>query len=308
VTHLRDSVSVVIPAFDSERTIERALASVCAQTVQADEIIVVDDGSRIPVESVLRHRDPRVRIVRQENAGAAAARNTGIREARGAWIAFLDADDEWLPTRLEAQKRALARHPDLGFLWGFYFVHVVDTAERTMTRPPCAPGKRLVLCPEQAFRVAYRVQTSTVLARRSHLLETPFDTSLRTAEDRDAWIRLFLKAPALCVDAPVAIHHEYRSSLSNTDLDCDARNMLEVIARYRTLLGPEPTRRREADVYRRWAAALVAAGRAPSAIGPAWQYLRREPASANAWYVALRTAIGLGEPRTLRRAVAMRGK
>lgn len=306
--NLRDSISVVIPAFNSEQTIERAVASVRAQTTSASEIIVVDDGSRIPVESVLRDRDAGLRIVRQANAGAAAARNTGIREARGEWIAFLDADDEWLPSRLEAQMSALAQHPDLGFLWGFYFVHVVETGERTMTRPPCAPGKRLVLCPEEAFRVAYRVQTSTVLARRKLLQEAPFDTSLRTAEDRDAWIRLFLKAPAFCVDAPIAIHHEHLSSLSNSDLDCDARNMLAVIARYRTLLGEEPTRRREADVYRRWAAALVAAGRAPSAIGPAWQYLRREPGSANAWYVALRTAIGLGEPRTLRRAVAMRGK
>ena len=308
MANLRDSISVVIPAFNSERTIERAIASACAQSSPADVIIVVDDGSRVPVESVLRHRDPRVRVVRQGNAGAAAARNTGIREARSEWIAFLDADDEWLPSRLEEQRKAIARHRDLGFVWGFFYVRDAETGASTLARPRCAPGKRLILSPDEIFRVAYRVQTSAVLARRSLLLDVRFDPSLKTAEDRDVWIRLLLRAPAYCVDVPIAIHYELRGSLSNSDFDGDARNMLDVIARYRTLLGEKQTRRREADVYRRWAGVLLAAGRAPSAIGPALQYLRREPASPSAWYVALRTAIALGQPSTLRRAVAMRGK
>lgn len=300
-------VSVVIPAFNAERTIERALASVEAQTVAPKEIIVVDDGSRVPVASVLRNPSSRVRVVRQANAGAAAARNAGIREASGAWIAFLDADDVWLPNRLDVQLRAIERHPDLGFVWGFYYVHLVETGAETLTRSRCQPNARVVLSPEEAFRVAYRVQTSTVLARRRLLLETPFDASLRTAEDRDVWIRLFLRAPALCVGTPIAIHNEHESSLSNADIDCDARNMLRVIARYERLLGPKQARLREADVYRRWAGVLLAHGRASAAMRPAWQYLRREPRSLNAWYVAFRTAFALGVPRASRRAVATRG-
>ena len=307
MARVSDDVSVVIPAFNAERTLERALASVRAQTVAPTEVIVVDDGSRVPVASVLRNPGPRVRILRQANAGAAAARNAGIREARGAWIAFLDADDVWLPNRLEAQLRAIERHPDLGFVWGFYYVHSVETGEETLTRSRCAPDMRVVLSPEEAFRVAYRIQTSSVLARRRLLLETPFDASLQTAEDRDVWIRLLLRVPALCVGEPVAIHNEHKSSLSNADIDSDARNMLRVIARYERLLGPNQTRLREADVYRRWAGVLLAKGRASAAIRPALQYLRREPASPNAWYVALRTAFALGVSRPVWRAVATKG-
>nr|WP_279342387.1 glycosyltransferase family 2 protein [Geotalea sp. SG265] len=102
-------ISVVIPAFNRADTIEYCLSSVVNQTVPPCEIIVVDDCSLDhTVEVVKKFQDPRVRCIIQDvNSGAQAARNRGIRESIGEWVAFLDSDDEWLPSKIEKQVAAL---------------------------------------------------------------------------------------------------------------------------------------------------------------------------------------------------------
>ena len=100
-------ISVVIPAYNAAAWIRRAVNSVLSQTRPADEIIVVDDGSTDGTGDIVRMYDGRVRLLQQANAGAAAARNTGILAATGDWIAFLDADDEWLPQKLQRQTEYL---------------------------------------------------------------------------------------------------------------------------------------------------------------------------------------------------------
>ncbi len=107
-------ITVVIPAYNAAKTIERALASVLAQTAPAQEVIVVDDGSTDATAHLAQARG--VRVITQTNAGTGGARNAGIRAATGAWIALLDADDEWMPTKLEAQWDALAHRPEVGIV------------------------------------------------------------------------------------------------------------------------------------------------------------------------------------------------
>ncbi len=98
------SVSVIIPAYNRQRLIVRAIQSVMEQTVPVAEVIVVDDGSTDDTVRVVRGTFPSVRIVQLEkNSGAQAARAAGIREAAGDWIAFHDSDDEWLPEKIEWQ-------------------------------------------------------------------------------------------------------------------------------------------------------------------------------------------------------------
>lgn len=116
-------VSVVIPAYDAQPFIAAAVASACAQTHRALEVLVVDDGSRdrtAAIVEALAARDPRVRLLRRPHRGVAAARNRAIEEARGEYIAPLDADDIWLPAKIERQLRALERAPaGTGLVYGW---------------------------------------------------------------------------------------------------------------------------------------------------------------------------------------------
>ena len=108
-------ISVIIPSFNSATVLPDAIASVIAQTRPADEIIVVDDGSTDATAAVCGTLRRRIRYIRQENARASAARNRGVAESTGEWLAFLDADDEWLPDKLEKQMSALSADPEAAF-------------------------------------------------------------------------------------------------------------------------------------------------------------------------------------------------
>ena len=111
-------VSVIIPVFNGERTIARAIESVLAQRYDgAIEIVVVNDGSTDATASVLERYGSRLRAVTQENRGLAAARNAGVRASSGELIAFLDADDEWFAEKLETVVGALARQPHLAMVY-----------------------------------------------------------------------------------------------------------------------------------------------------------------------------------------------
>jgi len=109
----RPLITVLIPAFNAASTIERALDSVLAQTYDDYEIIVVDDGSRDATSEIVAGYDnDRIRLLRlASNQGASSAVNEGLAAARGELVAFLDADDEWLPTKLAKQVEALSRNP-----------------------------------------------------------------------------------------------------------------------------------------------------------------------------------------------------
>lgn len=110
------SVAVVIPTYNYGRFISRAVESVLSQTLPAAEIVVVDDGSTDNTRAVLENFKDKVRYVRQENQGVCAARNTGARQSSAAFIAFADADDIWLPTKLEKQIAQFAADEEIGLV------------------------------------------------------------------------------------------------------------------------------------------------------------------------------------------------
>ena len=114
-------ISVVIPLYNKEKQIERTLRSVFAQTYTDFEIIVVNDGSTDRSAAVVESlNDPRIRLVTQKNAGVSAARNRGIREARGEYIALLDGDDEWKPEFLETMTALTEKYPQCEVFAGNY--------------------------------------------------------------------------------------------------------------------------------------------------------------------------------------------
>ena len=110
------TVSVVIPAYNQAKFVGQAIDSVLAQTLPPLEVIVVDDGSSDTTAAVLRNYATHIRVLRQENQGVSAARNNGARIATGEFLAFLDADDLWLPEKLQRQVERFVKEPDLGIV------------------------------------------------------------------------------------------------------------------------------------------------------------------------------------------------
>jgi len=124
------SVSVIVPCHNDAEYLAESIPSILEQRYPGDlEVLIVDDGSRPPASTLYSPLDPRVRFIRQEGAGAAAARNTGISDARGNYIAFLDCDDRMLPGRLERQVALLERCPEAGLAGGDITRRDLDGAE-----------------------------------------------------------------------------------------------------------------------------------------------------------------------------------
>jgi glycosyltransferase involved in cell wall biosynthesis len=282
------SVSVVIPAYNAARTINRAVESALGQTRQPAEVLVVDDGSPdgASLAAALARYGDRVTLSRKPNGGAASARNHGIDRARGSVIGFLDADDYWEPDKLARQLDLLDRHPAVGLTAGRWYTEVpgeprtppTDLTGDTFDRAWAPAGP-------DAFRVACQVSTPTVLVRRGVLGRHRFPTDLVTAEDRDLWCRLVAAAPVYLSSAPLATVVLEPGSLSRSNVDGDYGNMLRVIRRHAGLLGPRHVRAWEAGTYRLWAGQHLSDGRPAAALRPAVERLRRRPLSAEGWYV-----------------------
>ncbi|MDP2833081.1 MAG: glycosyltransferase family A protein [Pseudomonadota bacterium] len=206
MTRMPDSplVSVVIPTWNSAATLPRAIDSVLAQTWARREIIVVDDGGTDASLALLADYGERVRVVSQTNGGPASARNRGLREARGQYVAFLDADDHWLPEKLERQVALLDAQPEIGFC--STATAVVDMQGQPVCDWPCRAGDAALLETLFMHSAAVSGSTSGVLARRELLLAAGgFDERLRGFEDPDLWIRLAAGAGYACIPQALTV-------------------------------------------------------------------------------------------------------
>jgi glycosyltransferase involved in cell wall biosynthesis len=183
-------LSVVIPVRDGARYLRAAVDSVRAQTVRELELIVVDDGSEDATPELIRALDPPVRGVRQEPAGVAAALNRGVELARGDLIAFLDADDLWVPRKTEVQLAALAADPALHMVFG----HV-----RQFPSPELTASERAAIA--RSPEPMPGLSKGTMLIRREALARVgPFATEWRVGDFVDWHARateLGLKAAML---------------------------------------------------------------------------------------------------------------
>jgi glycosyltransferase involved in cell wall biosynthesis len=198
-------VSVVIPTYNLARLLPEAVESVRAQSWPDLEIIVVDDGSTDETPQLLERlsREGGARCFRQENAGAAAARNRGIREARKSWIAFLDADDFWLAGKLAAQFEALESRPSAAFSYTDVVLRGEGGAEAALE---CGTTDRPLL---PQLLAGNMFATPTVVARRDCFERVGlFDARLRTGEDWDMWMRLAAHFECVRVARPLTTVRE----------------------------------------------------------------------------------------------------
>jgi glycosyltransferase involved in cell wall biosynthesis len=205
-------ISVIIPAYNAAAYIERALQSVLNQTRAAEEIIVINDGSTDATSEILKQYKGKIRIIEQVNAGVSAARNTGIRAASGDWIAFLDADDEWLPEKLTKQCQFHQAHPEIKWSSANYYrCHCSKNHRRTedLSNTPQGIAKDTFDDYLQAFEALAKGHTDTMFIQKETLLQTGlFYEPQKTIEDDDLWFRLgYLNLRFGFIREPLAVYH-----------------------------------------------------------------------------------------------------
>lgn len=232
ITHSRDEVetglvsndihiSAVIPAYNASRYIAMAIDSVLDQTHKVDEIIVVDDGSTDNTPDIVAGYEARgVRYVRQHNQGSACARNAGVALASGKYIAFLDADDFWLPNKINLQLEIFRQSPDLALVSGDQIFWDQDRAfekvrEFSKRKWDGDSKKRIIF--ENIVG-----NPSMVMAKRSALQQAGlFDPEIKFGDDWDMWIRVSEIGEIGFVREPIAVYRWHKNSISqNHQKEC----------------------------------------------------------------------------------------
>ncbi|GMV97251.1 MAG: glycosyltransferase family 2 protein [Phycisphaerae bacterium] len=252
-------ISVIIPAYNAARWLGRALDSVVAQTLRPREVIVVDDGSTDETAAVAARYAPVVTCIRQTNGHVSAARNRGAAEATGEWLAFLDADDEWFPDKLERQAAILRRHPDLAWCCCNCVVLRSGRNSARIIPPTVERGLR------REARVSFfeaaagglSLQTSGFVLHRGLFEEAGgFDIGLKRQEDRDLWWRIAFRHAHVGYDARPLYRYYADTAGSLGKVGQDRTDVIENICKHARSVqtyGPAVA----AD-FRRYARPLVA--------------------------------------------------
>lgn len=229
----KELISVIIPVYNNEKFIKTAIASVFNQTYKKTEIIVVDDGSTDGTRDIVESLKGKVKVVSQDNQGAAAARNLGAGLAQGYWIAFLDSDDTWLPEKLERQISETGKrdwsYTDTQFMGG------ANNGLRDSQFTKKYEGNVLRKLVQGNF-----ISTSTVMIKSSVFKEFGgFDVSLRSIQDWELWTRISEKHEITYIDEPL-VHYRVHSASISRNTRKTLPNHLRVIDTIFSRAGSDP--------------------------------------------------------------------
>jgi glycosyltransferase involved in cell wall biosynthesis len=225
-SHDAATVGVVITTYNHAHFLEQALESVRAQTRPCNAVVVVDDGSSDDPAAVVA-RFPEARLIRQENRGLAAARNTGLASLDTAYVVFLDADDRLEPGAVEAGLACFARVPDSGFVYGGH--RYIDADGQPIGERFEPPGEQPYL---QLLRGNFIAMHGTVLYRRDRLLAVgAFDERLRRCEDYDVYLRMAQRYPVTGYPDLIAAYRLHPDNMS-ANHRAMLQSALEVHARH----------------------------------------------------------------------------
>lgn len=218
--------TVIIPVYEQRKLLHEALRSVERQTYKGYEIIVVDDNSETDMAAVVDEYTNARLISHSENKGAGAARNTGIEEANGEYIAFLDADDLWKPSKLKKQREVFSvSGQNVGLVYTGFIQHETDGTE--WARMPKVAGE---IYTEELERDRVH-PTSTVMIRRNVLNElSGFDESLPSRQDYELWIRITEHYEVDYIQEILVEKREQKDNISN-DFDKRVEGDLKVLER-----------------------------------------------------------------------------
>lgn len=213
--HKNPLVSAIVPAFNAERYVGEAIDSILAQSYPNIEILVVDNASTDNTAAIIKRYGERVTYLHQAKKGPAAARNQGLMQSRGDFIAFLDADDLWLPEKTERQIRYLVDHPEVGVCYSHYeFIDSESRPHPFKARPQMLNGWAF----EALLKLQLHVGIGTTMIRRSCIDDVGMlDENLITAEDTNFFIRLAKNYQFGYLRGPVARYRIHQDSLTKTD-------------------------------------------------------------------------------------------
>jgi len=235
---MRSNISVVIPSYNSAAYLADAIDSALNQTLAPLEVIVVNDGSTDETAQLLERYRGRINPISQENRGLSAARNRGIAAAQGDLIAFLDADDIWLPEKMEKQLGCLEEHPQAALVHSQLYYWDTQTGERTIQRHR---GRH-----EYTGRCYHRlffqngVIPSTMIVRRECLAKVGgFDEEIRrpTCQDYDLCLRIARHYEFGFVDEPLILYRQHASSSTKRQV---AENLADNVFVVRKVLRNDP--------------------------------------------------------------------
>ena len=228
MTNTTYTISVIIPAYNNAAFLPDCINSVRQQTMPLHEIIIVDDGSRDNTEAVIKTLGDDILYSKQKNQGPASARNHGIQQATGDWIAFLDADDQWVPNKIELQLNCLKKHPELQLIAG-------DMAETNALSKIETPSMLAHHGQLELFKqldgqpltdaCASLVQknfipTGTVLANKESLIEAGlFPESIRFGEDLALWAQVAARHPITCLPDVLMLRRRHDSNATDSNED-----------------------------------------------------------------------------------------
>lgn len=201
--------SIIIPAYNAMNYLPQTLESVLEQTFTGFEVLIINDGSSDNiVEWFCNIVDPRVKLISQENQGVSAARNIGIQNSTGEYIAFIDADDLWEPTKLEKQLQCFQNNPSIGLI--HTAMTIIDEEGKSLGRTFISNVEGDALKP---LLEQNTIVTSSVIIRRSCLDVGNFDNNLHSSEDWELWVRIALRYPIMLIKEPLVY---YRHHANNT--------------------------------------------------------------------------------------------
>lgn len=240
-------ISVVIPLYNKEASIEQSLKSVLSQSYDDFEVVIVDDGSTDASVSIVESiNDPRLRLIKQENGGPSKARNTGVQNARGEWIVFLDADDEFLPNALKMFAETIKANPQYNFI---DFSWYTDTGKARALADHAKEGKV-----SNHFRSYFygeiNPRTGSFVCTKEVATRCLFDEKLRRFEDDEMLFKVFNYVRMYYCPTPSMVCNQKYASASkgradiNEDflghLDFSGKSFWEKMCLYKMFVGERP--------------------------------------------------------------------
>lgn len=274
-------VSVVIPVFNSEKHIGAAIDSALGQSYRNLEVIVVDDGSTDGTSKILESYGNKIRMIRQHNLGASLARNRGIEDSAGCYVAFLDADDLWMEDKIAKQIAILEKFPDVALVCSRETL--IDEQGLIIPMQDSSNVSRDIYetpinLYQYILNIGNIITLSSVVVRRRILDRWgKFDEALRRVMDYDLWIRISENELIYMTCEPLVKYRLVRGSITRKSIDKEYMGELAVIEKHNNRFTPPQLNLRFSKLYHDYAVELLNGNKIWPSIGKATISLRYNP-------------------------------